>query len=313
MAEESMTDEQKRLVKLWDAYQKQEKEYSDALKKILALDKELREAHKMKKALRQLVEEKNSEIIELEVKNTSLKADLAEALPRLEEKDRTLLESKKRYAKLYALTGELEEELDIAGREIGARDKWFAENLSLLENLHKTLDQRKKMIGSAIKGDDLDSATLKIELERPDIEEEMSAAMTVVPTFIRADGPIPTAIEPEDMGGEEDAGNKRDVEDEPGDYEFLEGPEENPREPAGSADGGDAGPAPKITERPRMDVIREFSLFDSLNPTLANALYNAGYTDMGQLGDASSEDLLAVRGFDELRVESLRLDLMDVL
>ena len=64
-------------------------------------------------------------------------------------------------------------------------------------------------------------------------------------------------------------------------------------------------------ERNRIDVIKEFSKVDSLNPTLANALFNSGYTTMAQLRDAPESDLQAVKGFDELRVESLQLNLME--
>jgi len=62
----------------------------------------------------------------------------------------------------------------------------------------------------------------------------------------------------------------------------------------------------------RIDVIKDFSRLDSLNPPLANALYNAGFSELAQIRNASDDALLAIRGFDELRVESLKLDLMDM-
>ena len=285
MAEETVSKERKRLIDLWKAYETQEREYSEALKKILTNEKSLREAGKMKRSLRQLIEEKNREIMELELKNTTLKTDLNEIRPQMEEKERLVVENKKRYAKLYALTEELEEELERARKEIEARDRWFKENISNLENLNKSLGERKLLIDHAKKGEEISSSKMMMELERPGIKEEIASVV---------EEKIPDEVD-ETSFDEEPSFDEGPSFDEETSFDNNEDLEEEQVEP----------------EKSRIDVIKEFSKLDSLNPTLANALYNSNYLTLEQLRNASESDLLTVKGFDELRVESLRLDLMD--
>jgi len=273
MAEETVSKERKRLVELWKAYETQEREYSEALKKILTNEKSLREAGKMKRSLRSLIEDKNREIMELELKNTTLKTDLEEIRPQMEEKERLVVENKKRYAKLYALTEELEEELERARNEIGARDRWFKDNVSNLENLNKSLGERKLLIEHAKKGEELSSSKVMMELERPGIKEEVASMV---------EEEISDELEEPSFEDEATFDNSENLEEEP-----------------------------KGLEKSRIDVIKDFSKLESLNPTLANALYNSGYTTLTQLRVARESDLLAVKGFDELRVESLQLDLSE--
>ena len=268
MADETITKERQRLIKLWKAYEVQEKEYSEALKKILTQEKTIREANKMKLNLRQLIEEKNRELMELELKNTSLKTDLNEINPQLEEKGRLLTESKKRYAKLYALTEELEEELERARRENKARDDWFKENISALENLNRSLDERRLLIENAMKGEEVTSGKIMLELDKPGFKDEIASVIDEEESELK--------VEPS--------------------LEEIYNPEEEPM----------------TEEKGRIDVIKEFTKLESLNPTLSNALYNADITTLEQLREASNEELLTVKGFDELRIESLRIDLMEL-
>ena len=282
MAEETTSKERKRLIKLWEAYEKQEKEYSEALKKILSLEKKLREEKKMKTSLRQLIEDKNREIMELELKNTSLNTDLNEMRPQVEESGRLLAESKKRYAKLYALTEEVEEELERTRREVAARDLWFKENISNLERLKRSLDDRRLLIEQAEKGEEVSSTKIMLNLEKPGIEEEI--ASVVAEEEIR------------EMDEEIEEIEEGILEEE----EVLSVPEK-------------LGLVEENTVKSRIDVIKEFSRIESLNPTLANGLYNAGFTTFKQLQGAAADELMAVKGFDELRVESLRIDLIDMV
>jgi len=281
MAEETTSKERKRLIKLWEAYEKQEKEFSEALKKILGLEKILREEKKMKSSLRQLIEDKNREIMDLELRNTTLNTDLNEMRPQVEESGRLLAESKKRYAKLYALTEEVEEELERTRREVAARDRWFKENISNLERLKRSLDERKLLIEQAQKGEEVSSAKIMLNLEKPGIEEEIASVV-----------------------GEEEM-SEMDEEIEEMEEEIQEGtPERTIPDKVNWSE--------EKTVKSRIDVIKEFSKIESLNPTLANGLFNAGFTTFKQLQGATTSELMAVKGFDELRIESLRIDLIDV-
>ena len=281
MAEETTSKERRRLIKLWEAYEKQEKEYSEALKKILGLEKILREEKKMKSSLRQLIEDKNREIMDLELRNTTLNTDLNEMRPQVEESGRLLAESKKRYAKLYALTEEVEEELERTRREVAARDRWFKENISNLERLKRSLDERKLLIEQAEKGEEVSSAKIMLNLEKPGIEEEI-ASVVAEEEMSEMDEEI------EEI--EEDIRVEEEVRSVPERAVLVE---EN-------------------TVKSRIDVIKEFSKIESLNPTLANGLFNAGFTTFKQLQGATTSELMAVKGFDEVRIESLRIDLIDV-
>ena len=290
MTDETITKERQRLIKLWKAYEVQEKEYSEALRKILTQEKTIREANKMKLNLRQLIEEKNRELMELELKNTSLRTDLSELGPQMEERGRLLGESKKRYAKLYALTEELEEELERARREIKARDGWFKENISALENLHRSLDERRLLIESAVKGEEVSSGKIMLELEKPGFKDEIASVVDEEEPELKVEPSLEEVYSVEEEPKEEP-----ELKVEPS-LEEVYSVEEEPKEEG----------------KGRIEVIKEFSKLESLNPTLANALYNKEITDLDQLRKTSTEDLLTVKGFDELKVESLRIDLMEL-
>lgn len=141
--------DQERLAKLWDAYEAQEKEYESVLKKISVLEAKIKEKDRINETLRKVVEARDQELRELEIKSTALEQSLSRAEPKVEELTRSHKIEKDRYGKLFAIAEELEEELAVARREIEARDEWYKRNISVLENLSTSIQDRAYLVESA--------------------------------------------------------------------------------------------------------------------------------------------------------------------
>ncbi len=148
MPEES-TKDQERLAKLWDAYEAQEKEYEGVLKKISVLEAKIKEKDRINETLRKVVEARDHELRELEIKATALEQSLARAEPKVDELSRQHKLEKERYGKLFAIAEELDEELAVARKEIEARDHWYKRNISVMENLGSSIKDRTVLIQSA--------------------------------------------------------------------------------------------------------------------------------------------------------------------
>lgn len=143
------TKDQERLAKLWDAYEAQEKEFESALKKIAVLEAKIKEKDRINETLRKVVEARDSELRELEIKCTALEQSLGRAEPKIEELTRQHRVEVERYNKIFAIAEELEEELVVARREIEARDDWYKRHLSVLEKLGDAIKDRSVLIESA--------------------------------------------------------------------------------------------------------------------------------------------------------------------
>jgi chromosome segregation ATPase len=141
--------DQERLAKLWDAYEAQEKEYEATLKKISVYEAKIKEKDRINETLRKVVEARDSELRELEIKGTALEQSLARAEPKIDELSRQHKIEMERYAKLFAITEELEEDIAVARREIEARDEWYNRNISSLERLSDSIKERSMLIESA--------------------------------------------------------------------------------------------------------------------------------------------------------------------
>jgi len=143
------TKDQERLAKLWDAYEAQEKEFESALKKIAVLEAKIKEKDRINETLRKVVEARDGELRELEIKCTALELSIGRAEPKIEELTRQHRVEVERYNKIFAIAEELEEELAVARREIDARDEWYKRHLSVLERLSEAIKDRSVLIESA--------------------------------------------------------------------------------------------------------------------------------------------------------------------
>lgn len=139
--------ERQRLAKLWDAYEIQEKDLAQSQDKITGLERELEEKDRMIQTLKEVAEARDREIRELEVKVNSLEKEHSQCQPRILDAEDKLKTERARFAKLYSLSEELEEELKDTRKKLEVRDKWFNQNIDIIRNLQRAIDERDSMLG----------------------------------------------------------------------------------------------------------------------------------------------------------------------
>lgn len=146
---EDMTRDKERLAKLWDAYETQEKEFNQALTRIKALEDQVKDRDRIIDTLKKVVESRDRELREQEIRLTALTDEQARSDPVIRTLKTSLREEKERYAKLFAITEELEEELEEARKQSTVRDQWFRSNVGKLEALDQAIRERAAMIAAA--------------------------------------------------------------------------------------------------------------------------------------------------------------------
>ena len=105
--------ERQRLAKLWDAYEKQEKELAALKEKVGHLENDLMDRERIIKSLKDVLESRDRRTRELEIEMTSLRGDKSGWEPRLKSLETDLRLERERFAKLFALAEELEEEVKL--------------------------------------------------------------------------------------------------------------------------------------------------------------------------------------------------------
>ncbi|MEA3559133.1 MAG: hypothetical protein U9R75_07770 [Candidatus Thermoplasmatota archaeon] len=148
-----MTDDElrlakERLMKLWDAYESQEKEMTAALARTKNLEEKEKDKERVIETLRELVDQKDTELRKLELKGSSLNKETSDNRTRLEELTTSLNMERARYKKLFVITQELEKEVDTLTRDLEGRDRWFRDNLSFFEELPARMGKRLDMVSS---------------------------------------------------------------------------------------------------------------------------------------------------------------------
>jgi chromosome segregation ATPase len=164
--------ERERLAKLWDAYEAQEREVAALKNKISILERELSEKDRIVKSLKDVLEARDRENRELEIEVTGLRGDKASFEPKISDLTSALRVEKERFAKLFRLAEELDEELRVARKEIAARDEWFRVHVEQLRGMGKAIDERDTLIenakGKKVKGD------YKASLEKLNVPDDVS-------------------------------------------------------------------------------------------------------------------------------------------
>jgi len=138
-----------RLAKLWDAYSIQERELQKLRDLVSLNETKLNEKDALVKAAKEALEARDKEIRELEIEVRALRVEKATFQPRIDELNKQLRIEKERYAKLFALSEELDEEVKRLKREIEARDEWDKIHLSQFGDVRRALEERAKMINEA--------------------------------------------------------------------------------------------------------------------------------------------------------------------
>jgi chromosome segregation ATPase len=138
--------EQGRLTKLWDAYEIQEKDLEQAKDKIKVLESVIQEKERIILSLRQVAENRDAEIRDMEVGITSLERAKAEFEPKMKELESDLKKQRDQFAKLYSLAEELDEELRYARKEIELRDEWFRDHINVFSSMCNAITSREDII-----------------------------------------------------------------------------------------------------------------------------------------------------------------------
>ena len=152
--------ERQRLAKLWDAYEKQEKEMAALKEKAGHFETDLLDRDRIIKSLKDVLETRDRRTRELEIELTSIRGDKSSWDPKLKGLETDLRLERERFAKLFALAEELEEEVKLAKRAIEARDEWYRGHIDVLGNIQRAMDDYDKMMSALGKRVELDRAEL---------------------------------------------------------------------------------------------------------------------------------------------------------
>ncbi|UCE74132.1 MAG: hypothetical protein JSV56_00125 [Methanomassiliicoccales archaeon] len=137
--------EQVRLTKLWDAYEIQEKDFEQAKEKIKVLEDVIAEKERIILSLRQVAENRDTQIRELEIRVSSLERENSNFEPKIKEFERDLKKQRDQFGKLYSLAEELDEELRYARKEIELRDEWFRDHIGVFSSMCNALKSREEI------------------------------------------------------------------------------------------------------------------------------------------------------------------------
>jgi len=153
--------ERQRLAKLWDAYEKQEKEIAALKEKTGHIENDLLDRERIIKSLKEVLEVRDRRTRELEIEMTSLRGDKSGWEPRLKSLETDLRLERERFAKLFALAEELEDEVKLAKKAIAARDDWYRGHVDVLGDLQRAMDDYDKMMAQLGKQVEMDKAALE--------------------------------------------------------------------------------------------------------------------------------------------------------
>ena len=159
--------ERQRLAKLWDAYEKQEKEMAALKEKAGHLEMDLLDRDRIIKSLKDVLEGRDRRTRELEIEMTSLRGDKTGWEPRLKALETDLRLEREKFARLFALAEELEEEIKVAKKAIEARDEWYHSHVDVLGDLNRAMADYDKMMTTLGKQVETSKAALE-KLSKPD-------------------------------------------------------------------------------------------------------------------------------------------------
>ena len=151
--EERLSEETDRLLKLYAAYEQQEKELLDTKAEIEVLEKEIVEREITKERLEALLAEKDVRIRDLELKASKTSKQVEHLEPELQKMEEKYAREKDRLGKVFSIAEELDNDLRLAVVELKTRDEWYMAHMSLFEDLNKAIKQRYDLIESAVESE----------------------------------------------------------------------------------------------------------------------------------------------------------------
>ena len=178
--EERLGEETDRLLKLYAAYEQQEKELLDTKAEIEVLEKEIVEREITKEGLEALLAEKDVRIRDLELKASKTSKQVEHLEPELQKMEEKYAREKDRLGKVFSIAEELDNDLRLAVVELNTRDEWYMAHMSLFEDLNKAIKERYDLIESAVESERQSQHMGRAISERMDeMVEARAAEMTL--------------------------------------------------------------------------------------------------------------------------------------
>lgn len=137
----ALADEQRRLEKLWDAYERQEREMDALMSRLQYLETDLEVKAKQLASMEEMLVQRDQRIRDLEVQQRHHNKLASEYEPRIDSLKDGLDDTQTKFDKLLAISEELEEELNVAKEALAARDAWFETHVGGLEEIGRIINQ----------------------------------------------------------------------------------------------------------------------------------------------------------------------------
>lgn len=148
--EDRLSDETERLVKLYDAYEQQERDIVGLRAEIEVLEKEVIDKEIDREGLEQLLSEKDNRVRDLELDHAKAAKRIEHLEPELEKMEEKYTREKDRLARVFEIAEELDGDLRLAVAEMKARDDWYVSHMQIFEDLNKAIKTRYDMIENAV-------------------------------------------------------------------------------------------------------------------------------------------------------------------
>jgi chromosome segregation ATPase len=151
--DDRLADETERLVKLYDAYEQQEKEIVGLKAEIEVLEKEVINKEIDGEGLEQLLNEKDNRLRDLELDGAKAQKRVEHLEPELEKMEEKFTREKERLGRVFEMAEELDADLRLAVVEMKARDDWYVAHMQVFEDLNRAIKTRYSMIETAVEAE----------------------------------------------------------------------------------------------------------------------------------------------------------------
>ena len=246
---ERLSEESERLLKLYDAYEIQEKESLNLKAEIEVLEKEIVEREIEKEGLEGLLDEKDNRLRELELRSAKSSKQVDFLEPELQKMEEKFTREKERLGKVFNIAEELDNDLRLAVTEMKARDDWYVSHMALFEDLNKAIKVRYELIEEAVEAERKSQQRQRaIEERMTEMVDARAAEMTIdeaeaIQSSPESDEAEKSEEEPDEVKDEEEPSEESPAEDAPAEEEDNaeadEDSEEGDPKPAPAADWGD--------------------------------------------------------------------------
>jgi SMC interacting uncharacterized protein involved in chromosome segregation len=148
-----LSTETERLVKLYDAYEQQEKEIVGLKAEIEILEKEVIDKEIEREGMDQLLTDKDNRFRDLEKSDAKSRSMVDHLEPELEKMDEKFTREKDRLGRVFEIAEELDIDLRLAVAELKARDDWYVSHMQVFEDLNRAIKNRYEMIEAAVEAE----------------------------------------------------------------------------------------------------------------------------------------------------------------